>query len=258
MNVLDIPSRVHRPPATTFGQVARRNPRPPGGGQVWVPCQSYLYLDSRKHCILNFPLLKLVGIHTPFRLPSEQAVTNSTYKIAVNILSLFCVAIASPSLAAESASDNWKALEKNYAEANLELAQARLAQAKNENEKDEGAISQGTMAELQAGVKVAQERIKLLSDGNADTYAPQISAAESTVKTLEAEHAESIKANKIDSGSVTNAELRREAAEIAVAKARFAALKVLSQQPPEVRLQWELSQLRDQIAALWARPLIED
>jgi len=184
--------------------------------------------------------------------------TNSAYKVAFSVLSLLIVSTASPSRAGESSSDNWKALEKSYAEANLELAQARLAQAKNENEQDEGAISQGTMAELQAGVKVAQERLKLLSDGNADAYAPQISAAESTVKTLEAEHAESIKANKIDSGAVTNAELRREAAEIAVAKARLAALKVLSKQPPEVRLQWELSQLRDQIVALWARPLIEN
>jgi hypothetical protein len=52
--------------------------------------------------------------------------------------------------------------------------------------------------------------------------------------------------------------LRREQAAIVVAKARLAALKVLDQQPPEVRIQWELGQIQDQIRALWARPLIED
>jgi hypothetical protein len=43
-----------------------------------------------------------------------------------------------------------------------------------------------------------------------------------------------------------------------VAKARLASLKALAQQPPEIRMQWEISQLQDQIRALWARPLIED
>lgn len=184
-----------------------------------------------------------------------RSISRRTVVIAI-LLSLGFVATSSR--AAETATSDWNTLEKAYAEANLELARARLAEAKSENEGSEGAVSQATLNELDAGVRVAQERLKRLTDGSSDLYAPQISAAESNVKNLEADHAESLKANKLDSGAVSSAELRREVAEIAVAKARLASLKVLSKQPPEVRLQWELSQLRDQIAALWARPLIED
>jgi hypothetical protein len=52
--------------------------------------------------------------------------------------------------------------------------------------------------------------------------------------------------------------LLREQAEIAVAKARLAMLKSLHEQPVEVRLQCEITQLQDQVRALWNRPLIED
>lgn len=43
-----------------------------------------------------------------------------------------------------------------------------------------------------------------------------------------------------------------------LSQARLAALRALAQQPPEVRVQWEIRQLQDEIRALWARPLIED
>jgi hypothetical protein len=163
------------------------------------------------------------------------------------------------SFARESATANWHALEVAYARANLELAQARLAEAKSQNQSVRGSVSDGTLDELTAGVQLAQDRLKQLESGRSgDPYAGQIAAAEGALRALEADHDESLKANKIQAGSVADPELRREVAEIAVAKARLAALKVVSQQPPEVRIQWQIGQLQDQIRALWARPLIED
>lgn len=155
--------------------------------------------------------------------------------------------------------NSWKALERNYAAANVELAEARLAQANSQNQAVADSVSRGTIAELKAGVQLAQDSLKQLdAKGHDNPYGPQIKAAQDVVSLLEGNYSEATKANKISAGSVPDVELNREKAAITVAKARLAALKVLDQQPPEVRIQWELGQLQDQIRALWARPLIEN
>jgi hypothetical protein len=161
--------------------------------------------------------------------------------------------------ARDAAPSNWKALEKAYAKANLGLAQARLAQAQSENQAVGGSVSSGMLAELQAGVQLTQERLRQIeSDAPGDAFAPQIAAAEDALRALVADHAESIKANGIQANAVPVTELRREEAEIIVAKARLDALKVIGREPAGVQVQWEIGQLQDQIRALWARPLIED
>ena len=153
----------------------------------------------------------------------------------------------------------WKGLERAYAQANLELAQARLAQAQSENKAAPNSVADTTLDELQAGVQLTQDRLKQLdSNGNAATFGPQIIAASDEVKALEDDYSEATKANSASPGAVPGPELTRQKAEIAVAKARLAALKALAQQPPEVRIQWQISQLQDEVRALWARPLIED
>jgi hypothetical protein len=162
-------------------------------------------------------------------------------------------------LARDEAPSNWKALEKAYAQANVALAQARLAQAQSENQAVNGSVSSGMLAELQGGVQLTQERLRQIdSDAAGNAYAPQIAAAEDAVRALETNHAESIKANGIQANAVPATELRREEAEIAVAKARVAALKAIGREPAGVQVQWEIGQLQDQVRALWARPLIED
>ncbi|HEX3601624.1 MAG TPA: hypothetical protein VHU84_15840 [Lacipirellulaceae bacterium] len=168
----------------------------------------------------------------------------------------FCL---SALIANDAAPASWQTLEKNYAQANLELAQARLAQAKSENQTVNDSVSRAMLAELESGVQVSQEQLKQLESGRPmNSYAPRIQAAENAITALENDHAESVKANKLQAGAVGEPELRRELAEIAVAKARLAAIKAISQQPPEVRIQWEIGELQDQIRALWARPLIEN
>ncbi len=150
-------------------------------------------------------------------------------------------------------------MEKSYAEADLQLAQARLAQAQSENQTVRGSVPRAVINSLEAGVQVTRDRLKLLeSDSTADPYAPQIKGAEDAIVALETTHAESLKANKFQAGTVPDVQLQREQAEIALAKARLSVLKVLNQQPPEVRVQWELAELQDQIRSLWARPLIEE
>ncbi len=183
-------------------------------------------------------------------------------KLSLVVAMLVCVALGSSlkSIFADGNAPNaWKSLEKNYATANLELAEARLAQAKSENETVNDSVSQAMIGELTAGVQLAQGRLKQIeSGGKENPYAPQIKSAEDVVSTLKTNYAEAVKANKLQAGAVPDVELRREKAEIAVAEARLAAVKALDQQPPEVRIEWELGQLHDQIRALWARPLIEN
>jgi hypothetical protein len=161
--------------------------------------------------------------------------------------------------AKDNSQSSWKALERAYAEANVQLAEARLAQARSQNKSVSGSVSDDTLNQLMADVALTKDRLKQLQAGaSGNIYGSQIAAAEEALRGLEADHAESVKANKIQAGAVSAVEIRREEAEIAVAKARLAATKAVGQQSPEVRMQWQIGQLQDQIRALWARPLIED
>ncbi len=160
--------------------------------------------------------------------------------------------------ALEAKPTDWSALKLRCAEANLELAQARLAQAENENKLAAGTIDPDTIEVLQAGVKLTSEQLEQLHKGVTDPFAPQIAAAADVIKALESDHNQSLQANKLQPGSVAEPQLRLEQAQIAVAKARLAALQLLPQQPIEARLEWEICQLQDDIRALWARPLITD
>lgn len=161
--------------------------------------------------------------------------------------------------ARDDVSSNWKTLETRCAQANLELAQARLAMAQHENQADAGSVPAETMDSLQAGVRLAQDRLlQLAASGDVHPYAPQIKAAEAALQGLEENHKKSLEANRLQARAVSALALRQEQAEIEVAKARLAALGALAQQPPEVRVQWEIRQLQDEVRALWARPLIED
>ena len=59
-------------------------------------------------------------------------------------------------------------------------------------------------------------------------------------------------------GARAHLALRRGQPEPTVPTAPLAALNARPQQPPPVRIAWEIRMLQDDIRALWARPLIED
>jgi hypothetical protein len=160
---------------------------------------------------------------------------------------------------AGAARSDWNAIQKSYADANLELAQARLALAMNQNETVPDAVSKDTLNSLQAGVELARAQVAESNNGaSRDPYAPQIAAAKIRLNGLETDYKAGLESNKLAPGSVTELEMRREAAEVAVARSRLAALQSLASQPPEVRMQWQIDRLQDEVRALWARPLIQD
>jgi hypothetical protein len=176
--------------------------------------------------------------------------------MAVCVIASACFSTVS---ARDEAPSNWRSLEQRYAEANLELAQSRLDMAQSQNKTVPGTVAKQTMNELHSAVQVARDWVKQLAvNQNPNRYSPQIAAMEGVIRSLEANHADSIKANQLQNGAVPAATLRNEQAEINVAKARLAALRALAQQPPDVRIEWEIRMLHDDIRALWARPLIQD
>jgi hypothetical protein len=176
--------------------------------------------------------------------------------LAICFIALACFSKLS---ARDEAPSEWESLEKRYAEASLELAHARLAVAQSQNKAVAGTISKQTMDDLQSGVQVAGDQLKqILVNHNANALSPRITANQGIIQALDANYAESLKANQSQPGAVPEVELRREQAEISVAKARLAALQSLSQQSPQVRIEWEIRMLQDDIRDLWARPLIED
>lgn len=154
---------------------------------------------------------------------------------------------------------DWASLELGYAEANLELAQARLDLATSQKQAVADSVSDDTLDALEAGVLSAQNCLaQLKTKTAAGANASQILAAEQELQGLKAAYTKSLEANKLAAGSVSDLELRSQLAEVNVAKARLAAARELGNQPVEVRMQWQIGQLQDQIRALWARPLIED
>lgn len=169
-------------------------------------------------------------------------------------------AISLTSLRARDATPpNWSTIERNYATANLELAKSRLALAESQRQAVADSVSEETLDALQAGVRFAQDRLAHLSNRDAaNPFAPQIATATDQLKGLEADHAKSLEANRLAAGAVSDLKLRNEVAEINLAKARLAAMQSMAQQPLEVRIQWQIALLQDEIRALWARPHIED
>jgi hypothetical protein len=108
-------------------------------------------------------------------------------------------------------------------------------------------------------VQITENQLKQLDSASAaNPFGSQIIAAQDDLKRLEADLDESLAANKLQAGAVSELAIGREQAEINVAKARLAALQALAGQPADVRFQWQINQLQDQIRALWVRPLIED
>lgn len=176
--------------------------------------------------------------------------------LTLGIIVGFCLSSLS---ARDEAPNNWMSLEKSYAEASLELAEARLAMAQSQNKDVAGTISKQMMDELQSSVQSSRDLVKQIAvNRKPNNLSPRIAALEGNVNALETSHAESLKANQLQAGAVPEIDLRNETAEINVAKARLAALRALSSQPFEVRVDWEIRMLQDDIRALWARPLIED
>jgi hypothetical protein len=184
-----------------------------------------------------------------------------TKRIALPLILAPCVitvACLSAYSARDEAPSNWLSLEQRYAEAKLELAKARLAIAQSQNQAAAGAVSKQTMEELQSGVQIAQDELKqLVVNQNANSFSPRIAAMEGVIRALETNYAESLKANQLQAGAVSDVELRREQAVISLAKARLAALQALPQQSPQIRIEWEIRMLQDDIRALWSRPMIE-
>jgi hypothetical protein len=173
--------------------------------------------------------------------------------LAVTLLAL------STLFAADPKPSDWSAAERAYVTANLELAESRLALAVRQQKAVVDSVSQDTIDALRANVTSFKDHLAHL-DGTKtpDPFTAQIAAARRELDALEVAHNKSLEANRIAAGAVPPIDLENEVAEINVAKARLAVLQAIANQPAEVRIQWQIGQLQDQIRALWARPMIED
>jgi hypothetical protein len=181
--------------------------------------------------------------------------------ITLSIIFVAFIAMSSVSmLSAQNASrNNWPAIEKAYAQANLALADARLKLAQDQKSAVADSVPVDTMDALQSAVDGARARVEQLQKpGTAKPISLEIAAAERDVKACQTDYNKSLEANKLVAGAVPELQVELQAAELGVAKARLAAARALQNQPADVRMQWQINQLQDQIRALWARPLIED
>ncbi len=185
-----------------------------------------------------------------------------TQRFRLLIASVLCLVTAlclTRLLARDPSSSNWKSLEIRCAQANAALAEARLAEAEAQNKLAPETNSQDMIQSLKADVKLAHDQLlQLQGRGDSKPYGPQIVAAMDRISALVENHKQSLQANQLQAGSVPDPVLRRQQAQIDLAKARLAALQSLAEQPLPVRLEWQIRQLQDDVQALWARPLIQD
>jgi hypothetical protein len=187
--------------------------------------------------------------------------THRLTQIATLSLGLIA-ALSLPTLFAQApAEPDWKAAQTAYATANLELAEVRLNQLNREREVARDAVPDETIAILESQVELAKLQLDQITNGKpGDVLDFQLAAAAAELKARETNYQKLVRIREFaaSSAAVTGADLKLAAAQIAVARSRVGILKALAAQPAEVRIQWQIADMQNQIRSLWTRPQIED
>jgi hypothetical protein len=187
-----------------------------------------------------------------------------THRVSrIGMLSFALVAILGlTTLFAQNAgSPELQAAQKAYAAAILDLAETRLNQLNREREVARDAVPDETIAILEAQAELAKQQLDQVTNGKpVDILEFQISeaAAELQARDTNYQKLTRIREFAATSAAVSASDLKIAAAQTAVARSRVAILKALASQPAEVRMQWQIADLQNQISSLWARPQIED
>jgi len=147
-------------------------------------------------------------------------------------------------------SKNWERLTQDYASAAVDVAEARLASAKSINKSVPRSIAADLIGDMTRLVEAAQERQRMLKTGDAgDSCVSLMAAAQISLKRDENTYAGLQKA--VERGAVLSPgalDLAKTRAELA--KARVALAKALADQPVEVRRQWQIELIVDEMESI--------
>jgi hypothetical protein len=147
-------------------------------------------------------------------------------------------------------SKSWERLTQDYASAAVDLAETRLASAKSINKSVQRSIAADRIGDMTRLVEAAQARQRMLTRGDAgDTCITLVAAAEISLQRDESTYAGFQKA--VERGGVLSAgTLDLAKTRVQLAKARVALSKALADQPVEIRRQWQIELIVDEMESI--------
>ncbi len=148
----------------------------------------------------------------------------------------------------------WRQSQIEYVQAQLRLAEARLETALKTNAEVARVYPLTIIQRRRAAVELAKLRLQRLGQGGqgAERFGLAVAQAELAVQAAVANYQSAKKVTQQQARPGDRLRLAELQAAVGLAEARLKALKALKDQPPVVRLQWELDQLWDRIDALRA------
>ncbi len=171
------------------------------------------------------------------------------------LLTLACwIAIqsSSPARGEDTAgADALKQAQIEYAQAMLRSAQANLARSREINARAADTIPAAAIRNLEADVTAADARVKMLqgTDGGAGDN-PYVAAAKSVLGIAEASLKEAQEINSRVAGAVSKSEVERRQCDVELARSRLRVAQLLASAPQAERIQWELTQLQEEMHGL--------
>ena len=143
----------------------------------------------------------------------------------------------------------WPALARDYAAAASNLAQADVASAVAYNTSVPNAIPASEIEFLRAAAQAAQDRLVALEAGKPlDATASLVILAEANLKGARSAYARLLRQASLV--SVLEEQIRAAKARVDLAEAKLALVKALGDQPPEVRRQWQMQLLLDELVSM--------
>ena len=138
-----------------------------------------------------------------------------------------------------------------YARAYLALTKAELAKASEANQRVPGTMPASQLSGLELSVLIAEENLKqaqAVAEGK--TYNSLVVVATENLKVADEAYQRAQEVNRRVVGTITATELERLRLAAEVAKLAVERSKALDGQPADVRLQWEVEQLREEVLRL--------
>jgi hypothetical protein len=151
------------------------------------------------------------------------------------------------------ADDKQDSIEVRFARAQLQLAEVSLKQVRQMNQRATGAVPQNAVAQYEQDVEVAKALVQAADHRpgqQEDLFPVWLRRAEAEATSAETQWRSAAAANRRAPGAYADLEVERLHLRADVARLRFEHGQALADKSAEVRLQWQLGVLADDVERL--------
>lgn len=150
----------------------------------------------------------------------------------------------------EAAAADKEPIEVRYARARLKLAELNLQKAQELNKKMGGTLIGGTVSLFSDDVDFARYQLQLAQHPEANALRASIARAEMDLRLAEGRMKKTVETNQRAPEVVSNADVDRAKVRVEVARLRVERGKSLENASADVKLQWQIDLLADELAAV--------